>query len=97
MVRGGRAQDCPGVRYKLIRGALDLVSLGLSVDELWADGFTSGRCACPTNESVEVRNKEDEGSGLEAWRWLAFNGVLSCQGQGVFVSAELVKTRIYCP
>lgn len=24
MVRGGRAQDCPGVRYKLIRGALDL-------------------------------------------------------------------------
>ena len=24
MVRGGRAQDCPGVRYHLIRGALDL-------------------------------------------------------------------------
>lgn len=27
LVRGGRSQDCPGVRYHLIRGALDLVSL----------------------------------------------------------------------
>lgn len=26
MVRGGRAQDCPGVRYHLIRGSGDLVS-----------------------------------------------------------------------
>lgn len=26
MVRGGRSQDCPGVKYKLVRGALDLVS-----------------------------------------------------------------------
>ena len=26
LVRGGRSQDCPGVRYHLIRGALDLVS-----------------------------------------------------------------------
>lgn len=25
LVRGGRAQDCPGVKYKLVRGALDLV------------------------------------------------------------------------
>jgi ribosomal protein S12 len=25
LVRGGRAQDCPGVRYKLVRGAMDLV------------------------------------------------------------------------
>jgi len=24
LVRGGRAQDCPGVKYKLVRGALDL-------------------------------------------------------------------------
>lgn len=28
MVRGGRAQDCPGVRYRCVRGAADLVSLG---------------------------------------------------------------------
>lgn len=26
-VRGGRAQDCPGVKYTLVRGAMDLVSL----------------------------------------------------------------------
>ena len=26
MVRGGRSQDLPGVRYHLIRGAMDLVS-----------------------------------------------------------------------
>lgn len=26
MVRGGRSQDCPGVRYHLVRGAMDLVS-----------------------------------------------------------------------
>ncbi|CAK7563415.1 MAG: hypothetical protein SEPTF4163_001284 [Sporothrix epigloea] len=27
LVRGGRAQDCPGVRYRLIRGALDLAGV----------------------------------------------------------------------
>ena len=26
LVRGGRAQDCPGVKYHLVRGAMDLVS-----------------------------------------------------------------------
>lgn len=29
LVRGGRAQDCPGVRYHLVRGAMDLVSAQL--------------------------------------------------------------------
>lgn len=29
LVRGGRAQDCPGVRYHLVRGALDLVSFAV--------------------------------------------------------------------
>ncbi|OJD40666.1 mitochondrial 37s ribosomal protein mrps12 [Diplodia corticola] len=28
LVRGGRAQDCPGVRYKLVRGAGDLGGVG---------------------------------------------------------------------
>ncbi|KAK2766765.1 hypothetical protein FQN54_006079 [Arachnomyces sp. PD_36] len=28
LVRGGRAQDCPGVRYRLVRGALDLGGVG---------------------------------------------------------------------
>jgi small subunit ribosomal protein S12 len=27
LVRGGRSQDCPGVRYHLVRGTMDLVSL----------------------------------------------------------------------
>ncbi len=27
LVRGGRSQDCPGVRYHLVRGAMDLVNL----------------------------------------------------------------------
>lgn len=29
LVRGGRSQDCPGVRYHLVRGAHDLVSFFL--------------------------------------------------------------------
>lgn len=31
LVRGGRSQDCPGVRYHLVRGAMDLVSLDTRV------------------------------------------------------------------
>ena len=31
LVRGGRSQDCPGVRYHLVRGALDLVSYEMLV------------------------------------------------------------------
>ncbi len=31
LVRGGRSQDCPGVRYHLVRGAFDLVSLDHNV------------------------------------------------------------------
>ncbi|RDW69694.1 putative ribosomal protein S12-1 [Coleophoma cylindrospora] len=28
LVRGGRSQDCPGVRYHLVRGAMDLGGIG---------------------------------------------------------------------
>jgi len=28
LVRGGRAQDCPGVRYHVVRGSLDLSGVG---------------------------------------------------------------------
>ncbi|KAL1955531.1 hypothetical protein VTO42DRAFT_8485 [Malbranchea cinnamomea] len=28
LVRGGRAQDCPGVKYHVVRGALDLTGVG---------------------------------------------------------------------
>ena len=31
LVRGGRAQDCPGVRYHLVRGAMDLVGVSVAV------------------------------------------------------------------
>lgn len=31
MVRGGRAQDCPGVKYHLVRGALDLVRSNITI------------------------------------------------------------------
>jgi ribosomal protein S12 len=42
LVRGGRSQDCPGVRYHLVRGAMDLVntepiSLGSVYDMEWAN------------------------------------------------------------
>ncbi len=42
LVRGGRSQDCPGVRYHLVRGAMDLVntepiSLGSVHDTEWAN------------------------------------------------------------
>ena len=34
MVRGGRSQDCPGVRYRMVRGSLDLVNDALhALDE----------------------------------------------------------------
>ena len=39
MVRGGRSQDCPGVRYHLVRGALDLVSLRFSLHHLHSPGL----------------------------------------------------------
>jgi small subunit ribosomal protein S12 len=38
LVRGGRSQDCPGVRYHLVRGAMDLVSYQR---KLWKE--TNGR------------------------------------------------------
>ena len=35
LVRGGRAPDCPGVKYHLVRGALDLVSCTVAVRREW--------------------------------------------------------------
>jgi small subunit ribosomal protein S12 len=35
LLRGGRAQDCPGVRYKCVRGAGDLVSLPVLRSAFW--------------------------------------------------------------
>lgn len=46
LVRGGRSQDCPGVRYHLVRGALDLVSYSiLDVREAWLKMHAQGGVA----------------------------------------------------
>lgn len=54
LVRGGRSQDCPGVKYHLVRGALDLVSLlsqGFCRSVLTTD---SGRCAQQSHLTIEI-------------------------------------------
>lgn len=42
LVRGGRSQDCPGVKYHLVRGAMDLVSANLKRGYGALDGFLTG-------------------------------------------------------
>ena len=44
LVRGGRSQDCPGVKYHLVRGAFDLVSLPLR--ETIENGVRGTNCGC---------------------------------------------------
>jgi hypothetical protein len=58
LVRGGRAQDCPGVKYKLVRGALDLVSLMVHMN-MWKL-MVIGGCAESDNVEVEVWDEEAE-------------------------------------
>lgn len=64
MVRGGRAQDCPGVKYHLVRGALDLVSGFWDYAECWLTD--TGRCGKPHHLEIEVRHKKAE-DGMIAW------------------------------
>ena len=58
MVRGGRAQDCPGVKYHLVRGALDLVR---SIREIPKYNLTSCRAVSVTaslrGPSTEPRSR----------------------------------------
>lgn len=59
LVRGGRSQDCPGVKYHLVRGAMDLVRI--SCDDFWGcRKLTSiiGRSAKPNHFAVEIRNQK---------------------------------------
>ena len=43
LVRGGRSQDCPGVRYHLVRGAMDLVSgFDFITGSIWERGGIPG-------------------------------------------------------
>lgn len=43
LVRGGRSQDCPGVRYHLVRGAHDLVSFFFFFGLLEREGAGRGK------------------------------------------------------
>ena len=66
LVRGGGAQDCPGVKYRLIRGALDLVGLSTSTmksEVLFfhiTDGGGTGRSGQPDHVEIQVRDEEAE-------------------------------------
>ena len=62
LVRGGRAQDCPGVKYHLVRGALDLVSK-YSRFFLILLTICTGWCGKPTDIEIEIRNEEAEAGG----------------------------------
>lgn len=44
LVRGGRSQDCPGVKYHLVRGALDLVRYFVYHLPFQHTNFSTGRC-----------------------------------------------------
>lgn len=44
LVRGGRSQDCPGVKYRLIRGGLDLVSRLVHPRSCADPDSNTGRC-----------------------------------------------------
>lgn len=65
MVRGGRAQDCPGVKYHLVRGALDLVSRSTVLvwcklvenRRNWANGVI-GWCGKQDYIEEQVRDEE---------------------------------------
>lgn len=59
LVRGGRSQDCPGVKYHLVRGALDLVSPP-SVAMTGSSNHISGWCWKPNHQPIKIRNQEAE-------------------------------------
>ena len=62
LVRGGRSQDCPGVKYHLVRGAFDLVSIILWENiENGVAGTNSGCtgwCWQPCYGTLKVRHEE---------------------------------------
>lgn len=74
LVRGGRAQDCPGVRYHLVRGALDLVCFPFATyfrtgTDLFCNYVLTfpGWCCEPNDESQQVRHQEAQ----EGYCWLS--------------------------
>lgn len=84
LVQGGRAQDCPGVRYTLVRGALDLVrTLSLTstpVEEL-TDCYNRAVCRTASRlaPSMEPRSRR---TNRNACTWVCgdftFHGSFYC-------------------
>jgi Fe-S-cluster-containing hydrogenase component 2 len=63
MVRGGRSQDCPGVRYHLVRGSLDLVS-PTHLKSVWSSHCSQiclGRSAKSNPQQVEIWDEKTKG------------------------------------
>ena len=63
LVRGGRAQDCPGVKYHLVRGAMDLVRfpsslLFLLLWDIFSDGLLQGGVASRLNSRSKYGTKK---------------------------------------
>jgi hypothetical protein len=76
-VRGGRSQDCPGVKYHLVRGALDLVCSFINhVRDRHTDSF-SGRCRQQNHLTIKVWHQEAQGC-LDTSHNLRHNITLSC-------------------
>lgn len=65
LVRGGRSQDCPGVRYHLVRGAFDLVRFSISgfISDFIFSELTRrvlGRCGTQGDVEIEIWDEESE-------------------------------------
>ena len=65
LVRGGRAQDCPGVKYTLVRGAMDLVRSG---PELYPKQDTNLTCreVCQTGSHPDPNTEPKSQRVLDA-------------------------------
>ena len=63
LVRGGRMPDCPGVKYKLVRGALDLVR-SLPCLLLILLTLRTGRSGESNHQPIKIRDEEAQGGCL---------------------------------
>jgi hypothetical protein len=85
LVRGGRSQDCPGVRYHLVRGSNDLVGYILFFSCVI---FSSGRTALTgvAREEYLIESAADQSTGrrspkrqLRSWTFGFIRRSLLCQ------------------
>lgn len=66
LVRGGRSQDCPGVKYHLIRGALDLVGPPRPPPTNLTGLTVLGWCWLARYIALEIWYEEAESGGIVA-------------------------------